>query len=85
MIGTYFPGRGTMIEEAFLEGEAKGKAEGKAEGMAQSVLRILRRRDIAVSPDAEQTITGCEDGDKLALWLDRALSATRVEDLFTAD
>jgi predicted transposase YdaD len=89
MIGTYFPGRGTMIEKAFLEGEAKGKAEGKAEGeaeaKAQSIVRILQRRNITVSPDTEQTIMECKDLAKLDLWFDRALTATQTEDLFTAD
>ncbi|MDW6058877.1 hypothetical protein SAZ11_13585 [Streptomyces sp. FXJ1.4098] len=80
-MGTFFPGRGTMIEEAFLEGEAKGEAKG----MAHSVMRILRRRGIAVSREAEQTIMECADLEKLDLWCDRALTATRVEDLFTAD
>ncbi|MFD8380957.1 hypothetical protein ACFV2X_20810 [Streptomyces sp. NPDC059679] len=81
MVGTFFPGRGTMIEEAFLEGEAKGEAKG----MAHSVMRLLRRRDIVVSPEAEQTIMECADLEKLDFWFDRALTATRVEDLFTAD
>jgi hypothetical protein len=79
MVGTYFPGRGTMIEKAFLEGEAEGKAEGKA----QSIVHMLRRRNITVSPDTEQTIMECKDLDTLDLWFDRALDATRTEDLFT--
>lgn len=81
MVSTFFPGRGTMMEKAYLEGEA----EGEAKGMTHSVLRVLRRRGIAVPREAEQTIMECADLEKLGLWLDRALTATRVEDLFTAD
>ncbi|MFD5710544.1 hypothetical protein ACFWHW_09120, partial [Streptomyces pharetrae] len=32
MVVSYFPGRSTVFEEAFLEGEAKGEIKGKAEG-----------------------------------------------------
>lgn len=81
MIGTFFPGRGTMIEKAFLEGEAKGEAKGKA----QLITRVLRGRDIAVSPQAEQRIMECQDLDVLDVWFDRALTATGAEDLFTVD
>ncbi|WP_030619947.1 hypothetical protein [Streptomyces sclerotialus] len=30
--GSFFPGRGTLVEEKFLEGKAAGRAEGRAEG-----------------------------------------------------
>jgi predicted transposase YdaD len=99
MIGTFFPGRGTMIEKAFLEGEAKGKAEGEAKGKAEGeakgkaegeargkaelIMRVLQRRDIPITSDAVQKITECQDLAKLDSWFDRALTATRVEDLFT--
>jgi hypothetical protein len=77
MIGTFFPGRGTMIEKAFLEGEAKGKA--------QLITRVLRGRGIAVSPQTEQRIMECQDLDVLDVWFDRALTATGAEDLVTVD
>ena len=32
---SYFPGRGTVRETAYLEGKAEGKSEGKAEGKAE--------------------------------------------------
>ena len=64
------------------EGEAKGKAEGKAEGKAQSVLRVLERRRIAVSAEQRERILGCSDIDTLERWLDAAVVATRVEELF---
>src|SRR5262249_48370996 len=62
MVGTFFPGRGTLVEKAFLEGEAKGEVKGKAEGeakgkalgKAQLITRALRGRGIAVSPETEQ-------------------------------
>ncbi|MEU7644420.1 hypothetical protein [Streptomyces huasconensis] len=32
---SYFPGRGTLREQAYFEGKADGKAEGMAEGKAE--------------------------------------------------
>lgn len=46
---SYFPGRGTVFEEAYYDGEAKGEAKG----MAKAVLRLLENRGLAVSDDAQ--------------------------------
>ncbi|MGW1077463.1 hypothetical protein [Streptomyces sp. NPDC002537] len=101
-IRTYFPGRGTMIEQALLEGEAKGRAEGRFEGRAEGrveglaegltqgraweralmVLRLLRNRDIAVSPEIRERISNCSDLDTLERWLDRAFTVSSAEALF---
>ncbi|MFF3635641.1 hypothetical protein [Streptomyces sp. NPDC002250] len=81
MVATYFPGRGTLFEETYLEGKAKGKAEGEAKG----VLRVLEVRGIPVSDDARKRITSCTDPDRVADWLDRAATVSRAEDLFAGD
>ncbi len=84
--GTYFPGRGTLIEETFLkgraEGEEVGKAEGKAEGLANGVLRILGHRGIEVPDDARERILACRDSVLLEHWFDEALSIESVDELF---
>ena len=69
----------------FAQGEAKGKAEGKAEGKAQSVLRVLERRRIAVTAEQRARILGCSDIDALERWLDAAVVASGVEELFGGD
>ncbi|GAA2628246.1 hypothetical protein [Streptomyces axinellae] len=88
--GSYFPGRGTLVEETFLEGQASGEAKGKAAGLAEgqvkerarSVLLTLKMRDLPVS-DAQRTrVTSCTDLDTLDLWLERAFRATEAEQLF---
>ena len=89
--GIYFPGHGSLIEEKYLEGEAKGKAEGKAEGevkgraeeRAQMILRVLAKRQVPIPDSTRHSITDCTDLDMLGRWLDRAFTATTVEDLFT--
>ena len=66
------------------EGRAEGRTEGRAEGEAHALLRILERRSIAVPDDARSRILACTDTAQLGAWLDRALTATRIEDLFDA-
>jgi len=74
MVIGYFPGRGTVFEEAYLDGEAKGKAEG--------VLRVLAVRGLPVSDEVRDRITSCTDLTYLDDWLDRAVTVARAEDLF---
>ncbi|MGW2935868.1 hypothetical protein ACWDA7_29325 [Streptomyces sp. NPDC001156] len=76
---SYFPGRGTVRETAYLE----GKAEGKTEDRASLILRVLEKRGIPVSEDTRERITSCIDLDTLAIWFDRSLTAATAEDLFT--
>ncbi|MGW1667459.1 hypothetical protein [Streptomyces sp. NPDC002324] len=80
---TYFPGRGTVRETAYLEGKAEGKAEGEARGEAKGVLRVLEVRGIPVSDDVRARITTCTDLTLVSAWLDRAGTVERAEDLFT--
>ncbi|MDT9689584.1 hypothetical protein Q5762_14805 [Streptomyces sp. P9(2023)] len=96
-VGSFFPGRGTLVEETFLkgkaegeaEGEAKGKAEGKAEGeakgKAEAVLRVLAARGIEVPEATARRISSCTDTDVLDTWLDRAITATDTEELFAGE
>lgn len=63
------------------EGEAKGKAEGKAETEANAVLTVLVTRGLQVSDEARAVITNCTDIDQLHEWLQRAVTAERIEDL----
>ncbi|MHA5049639.1 hypothetical protein [Streptomyces sp. SD15] len=74
---SYFPGRGTVRETAYLE--------GRAENQASSILRLLERRGIPVPDDARTRITDCSDLDTLVRWFDRAITATRTEDLFSEE
>ncbi|WP_051720245.1 hypothetical protein [Streptomyces sp. NRRL F-2799] len=53
----YFPGRGTLLERTFNEGEAKGEARGEAKG----VLRVLEVRGIPVPDAIRERIIACTD------------------------
>ncbi|MFF3317245.1 hypothetical protein ACFYV5_17300 [Streptomyces sp. NPDC003035] len=78
MVGSFFPGRGTLVEETYL----KGKADGEAEGKAESVLRLLAGRGVPVPEVMAQRISGCTDSDTLDRWFDRAITAVHAEELF---
>ncbi|MEU5837778.1 hypothetical protein ABZ820_29470 [Streptomyces diacarni] len=76
--GSYFPGRGTLVEETFL----KGKAEGQAEGQARSVLRLLEMRGIPVTETQRARLAACTDPEVLDTWLERAFRITDADQLF---
>ncbi|MGC5365815.1 hypothetical protein ACPXCE_29815, partial [Streptomyces sp. DT24] len=65
------------------EGKAEGRAEGRVEGQAEAVLLILDRRGLPLTDEAVHRIRTCTDPDTLHHWLERAITATTTEDLFT--
>lgn len=77
-MGTFFPGRGTIVEESYLKGEKTGRVAERAE----TILQVLARRDISVPADVRERVTSCTDLDALGSWLDRAFSVTEAEQLF---
>ncbi|MEU9782941.1 hypothetical protein AB0H92_18610 [Streptomyces phaeochromogenes] len=82
---SYFPGRGTVRETAYLEGRAEGQVEGQVEERVSMILSVLEKRGIPVPEDTLERITSCADLDTLALWVDRSWTAAAVEDLFGED
>ncbi|MET8452460.1 hypothetical protein [Streptomyces sp. NPDC005209] len=84
---SYFPGRGTVRETAYLEGKAEGKAVGEAvgeaKGEAKGVLRVLEVRGLPISDEVRERITTCTDLDRLNDWLDRAGTVACAEELFS--
>jgi hypothetical protein len=82
---SYFPGRGTVCETAYLEGEAKGEARGKAVGEVKGILLVLEVRGISVPDDVRERITTCTDLDRIDTWLERSRTVACAEDLFVGD
>ncbi|MFI7500432.1 hypothetical protein ACIBVL_18400 [Streptomyces sp. NPDC049687] len=85
MVITYFPGRSTVFEEAYLDGEAKGEARGEARGKAEGVLKVLEVRGVPVSDSLRERITACTDLALLDDLLGRAVTAGCAEELFQED
>jgi hypothetical protein len=68
-------------QQFFSEAHRRYFAQGKAEGEARSVLRVLERRGLRVSPEQRERILACSDAAMLERWLDRAVTADTVEDV----
>ena len=60
----------------------EGEAQGEVRGIAKSILRVLERRGIAVSPEQRQEILSCPDLDRLNHWLDQAALAATADEVF---
>ncbi|MEU5095932.1 hypothetical protein [Streptomyces sp. NPDC020996] len=70
----FFPGRGTLLEETYLEGQAEGEAK--------AILRFLEARGISVPKAARDRIADCTDLDLLNRWLDRTPHVRSIDELF---
>ena len=75
-------GRAEGLVEGRVEGLVEGRVEGRVEGEASAVLRVLAARGIQVPDDVRARICACTDTRQLDTWLDRAVDATAVSDLF---
>jgi len=69
-------------EHGHLGGLAEGLRQGRARGQANSVLSVLRHRGVEVPPERERQIRFCDDLERLDAWLQRALTASHIDDLF---
>lgn len=69
-------------QETWDEGHAKGHAKGRIESAAESVLDVLRVRGIAVSAAARKRILAQRNLAQLQRWLEKAVVATSVDELF---
>lgn len=56
--------------------------EGQAEGEARALVRVLRKRGLEVSDALASRIMAQTDPDQLDVWLDRALTATSIDEVF---
>jgi hypothetical protein len=59
-----------------------GKDDGRVEGEVSAILRVLAARGIEVPEDDCARICACADTRQLDIWLDRAVAATSITDLF---
>jgi hypothetical protein len=73
--------RSEIAMESRAEGRAEGLAQGLAGGTTRSVLRILDRRGITLSPEARARITDCTDLELAETWLDEALTVASADEL----
>ncbi|WP_254885514.1 hypothetical protein [Streptomyces sp. NA02950] len=72
-----------LLDSFRSEHAQRAFAEVRAESCAQNILRILKARGVDATPETRERIEACRDMEVLGTWLDRAATASRVEDLFT--
>ncbi|MEV5889859.1 hypothetical protein [Nonomuraea fuscirosea] len=72
-----------FVREWVEQGEAMGRAVGEALGEAESILKILNKRGIPVTDEARERILACTDTTILDAWLDRALTATSIDEVLS--
>ncbi|WP_024804642.1 hypothetical protein [Nocardia sp. BMG51109] len=68
------------VDLSFFRSETSQRL--RAQGVASSILRILERRGITVPEAARDRITACADPAMLDTWLDRAVDAATIDDVF---
>ncbi|MFI6393063.1 hypothetical protein [Nonomuraea sp. NPDC050540] len=60
------------------------RAEGRAEDRAEAIVLVLHARGIPVTDEQRARIQTCTDFDTLTGWLERAVSVTTTDELFTS-
>lgn len=71
-----------LIQRWEDKGLSQGLSQGRAEGESRALLRVLARRGIAVDAITEARVTACTDTAVLEAWIDRAVTATSLHDVF---
>jgi hypothetical protein len=74
-------GLATGHAEGRAEGHEQGRAEGETRGEATALLAVLTAREVDVSDAAREEITSCTDTGQLATWIQRAATATSIDDV----
>jgi predicted transposase/invertase (TIGR01784 family) len=78
--------RAKMAEQdargALAVARQEGRRSGVAEGKRGALLRVLARRGLELLPEDQERIAACPDVDTLDRWLDNALAARTIADVF---
>ena len=78
------------VQELIREWEDKGRAEGRTEGRSEGradearslLLKVLAARSLPVPPDVRARIDGEPDLARLESWLEAAITAPSIGDVF---
>lgn len=75
----------SIADSLIAEGRTAGLLEGRTAGLARAVLRVLERRFVSVPEPIREHMSSTHDEQRLLRWLDRAVMAVSVEDVFDDD
>jgi hypothetical protein len=70
------------VQELIGEWEEKGRGEGRAAEARLLLHRVLVARSFTVTPDVRARIDGEPDVTRLEAWLEAAVTATSIGDVF---
>ncbi len=73
--------RSEFMRKAAQAGYEAGFEPGYREGLGRGLLAALQGRNVDLSDDAKARITSCADTEQLNVWIRRAATATRIEDV----
>lgn len=59
-------------------------AKGEVSGEAMALVKVLKARGIPVTDEQQARIQACSDPETLDLWVERAVSVTSTDELFTS-
>ena len=71
-----------LIAEWEDKGRDKGRVEGRVEGLRVALYRVLSARSLQVTPDIQARIDREPDAAGLESWLDAAVTAGSIGDVF---
>jgi len=75
-------GRTEGRAEGRIEGRSEGRAEGRAHEARSLLLKVLAARSLPVPPDVRARIDGEPDLTRLESWLEAAITAASIGDVF---
>ncbi|WP_432987424.1 hypothetical protein [Dactylosporangium sp. CA-233914] len=77
MTTTSYRYRSNFARRYFSEGEASGEARGEV----KALLTILDARGVEIPDEIRANIANCTDPDQLGVWIRRAATANKIQDL----
>lgn len=72
----------SLVAKGRKVGLSEGRKVGLSEGLARAVLHTLERRFSRVSKPTRMRVASCLDEGQLLRWLDRAVTASSVAEVF---
>ena len=70
------------VQDLIREWEDKGRVEGRADEARSLLLKILAARSLLVTPDVRARIDGESDLARLESWIEAAVTAASIGDVF---
>jgi hypothetical protein len=70
------------VQELIRQFREEGREEGREQEARSALLRVLTRRGLAFSDEIRQRVEAERDLARLEAWLDAAVSAASVADVF---